>query len=222
MIYFTSDLHLGHSNVLKLCNRPFETIEEMDEYIIDKWNKKVTNNDTVYMLGDIMFRNKKPPEEYLSRLKGKKHLIRGNHDRTWMKKVDVDKYFLSNENLVFMSDGKHRITMCHYPMMSWPHMSTDGYMIHGHIHGNTNADYWRLIEKTKYMLNAGMDINGFEPVTFDEMLSNNEKHKGEAAAHRIIEENRGLFEDMAKLHQKAEEIGLILDDDYDFEGDELK
>ncbi len=222
MIYFTSDLHLGHSNVLKLCNRPFETIEEMDEYIIDKWNKKVTNNDTVYMLGDIMFRNKKPPEEYLSRLKGKKHLIRGNHDRSWMKKVDVDKYFLSNNNLDFISDGKHRITMCHYPMMSWPHMSTDGYMIHGHIHGNTNADYWRLIEKNPYMLNAGMDINGFEPVTFDEMFSNNEKHKGEAAALRIIEENRGLFEDIARLQKKAEEMGLILDDDYDFEGDELK
>lgn len=222
MIYFTSDLHLGHSNVLKLCNRPFETIEEMDEKIIENWNKKVTNADTVYILGDVMFRNKKAPEEYLSRLKGKKHLIRGNHDRTWMKKVDIDKYFLSNENLAFMSDGKHRITMCHYPMMSWPHMSTDGYMIHGHIHANTNADYWPLIEKTKYMLNAGMDINGFVPVTFDEMLQNNEEHKAGAAAHRIIEENRGLFEDIAKLQQKAEEIGLILDDDYDFEGDELK
>ncbi len=177
MIYFTSDLHLGHSNVLKLCNRPFETIEDMDEHIIENWNKKVTNGDTVYILGDVMFRNTRPPEEYLSRLNGKKHLIRGNHDRTWMNKVDIDKYFLSNENLVFMSDGKHRITMCHYPMMSWPHMSTGGYMIFGHIHGNTNADYWPLIEKNPYMLNAGMDINGFVPATFDELVENNEKHK---------------------------------------------
>ncbi len=220
MIYFTSDLHLGHSNVLKLCNRPFETIEEMDEYIIDNWNKKVTNNDTVYILGDVMFRNKKPPEEYLSRLKGKKHLIRGNHDRSWMKKVDIDKYFLSNNNLDFISDGKHRITVCHYPMMSWPHMSTDGYMVFGHIHGNTNADYWSLIEKNPYMLNAGMDINGFVPVSFEEMFKNNEEHKSKTAAHRIVEENKDLFEGAAKLYQKAEEMGLILDDDYDFEGDE--
>lgn len=219
MIYFTSDLHLGHSNILKLCNRPFATIEEMDEYIINKWNKKITNNDTVYVLGDVMFRNKKPPEEYLSQLKGKKHLIRGNHDRTWMKKVNVSDYFLSNNSLDFITDGKHRITVCHYPMMSWPHMSTSGYMVFGHIHGNTNADYWPLIEKNPYMLNAGMDINGFVPVTFDEMVANNNSHKMKAAAHRMIEDNRELFEHIAKLHEKAEEMGLMLDDDYDLEDD---
>ena len=65
MNYFTSDLHLGHRNIIRLCNRPFATIEEMDETLIRNWNAKVTNGDTVYILGDLLFRNEKPAEEYL-------------------------------------------------------------------------------------------------------------------------------------------------------------
>ena len=71
MNYFTSDLHLGHRNIIRLCNRPFATIEEMDETLIRNWNAKVTNGDTVYILGDLLFRNEKPAEEYLKQLKGK-------------------------------------------------------------------------------------------------------------------------------------------------------
>lgn len=65
MIYFTSDLHLGHKNVIRLCNRPFTDIEEMDHVLISNWNKRVHPHDTVVILGDLMFRNEKPPEEYL-------------------------------------------------------------------------------------------------------------------------------------------------------------
>lgn len=210
MIYFTSDLHLGHANVLKLCSRPFESIDEMDECLIANWNERVTNNDTVYILGDLMFHNKRSPEEYLSKLKGKKYFIRGNHDRDWMKKVDINKYFISNENLSYITDGKHRITLCHYPMMSWPHMNTNGYMIFGHIHNNTNAEYWSLIQKSDLMLNAGVDINGFKPITFEEMLENNINHKAKVAAKRFVEDNRETFEQLAKLQEISE--SLILDE----------
>ena len=95
MIYFTSDLHLGHANAIKLCRRPFSCVEEMDETLIANWNERVTNGDTVYILGDLLFRNQTPTESYLDRLKGKKHLITGNHDRKWMKQVPLDKFFLS-------------------------------------------------------------------------------------------------------------------------------
>ena len=81
MNYFTSDLHLGHRNIIRLCNRPFATIEEMDETLIRNWNAKVTNGDTVYILGDLLFRNEKPAEEYLKQLKGKKHPIIVNEGR---------------------------------------------------------------------------------------------------------------------------------------------
>ena len=93
MVYFTSDLHLGHENVIKLCNRPFDSIEEMDAALIRNWNRKVTNGDTVYVLGDLIYKSKKPPEEYLRQLKGKKHLIVGNHDRSWYSKCQLDSFF---------------------------------------------------------------------------------------------------------------------------------
>ena len=89
MILFTSDLHLGHKNILKLCNRPFSSIEEMDAVLIENWNRKVHKNDQVYILGDLMYRNEKLPEEYLRQLNGKKHLITGNHDRAWVKTCDL-------------------------------------------------------------------------------------------------------------------------------------
>ena len=74
MIFFTSDLHLGHENCIRLCNRPFSSIEEMDETLIENWNRKVTGKDTVYILGDLIYRSKKPPEEYLRRV----HLLQAN------------------------------------------------------------------------------------------------------------------------------------------------
>ena len=181
MIYFTSDLHLGHKNVIRLCSRPFSSVEEMDAALIENWNRKVRQNDTVYILGDLMFRNEKPPEEYLRQLKGKKHLITGNHDRAWTKKCDLSRFFESVSNLNFISDGKRQLTLCHFPMMSWPHMPRS-YMVFGHIHGNTDAEYWPLIAQNEKMLNAGVDINGFAPVTFEEMEENNRRHK--QASHR--------------------------------------
>ena len=181
MIYFTSDLHLGHANVIKLCNRPFSSVDEMDAALIERWNKKVHRDDAVYILGDLMFRNAKSPDEYLRQLKGKKHLITGNHDRSWTKHCDLGAFFLSVTNLDFISDGKRQMTLCHFPMMSWPHMPRS-YMVFAHIHGNTDADYWPLIARSERMLNAGVDINNFEPVTFEEMEENNRKHK---ANHQV-------------------------------------
>ena len=178
MTFFTSDLHFGHSNIIRLCNRPFATVGEMDEALIGNWNAKVSDRDTVYILGDLLFRNEKPAEEYLTRLRGKKHLITGNHDRDWIKKCNLEDYFESVSSLHYIHDNKRQITLCHYPMMSWPHM-TRCYMVFGHIHGNTDAEYWPLIRANRLMLNAGVDINGFAPVTFEELEANNNRHKAD-------------------------------------------
>lgn len=175
MIYFTADTHFGHENIIKMCGRPFETIEAMNEAMIAAWNGRVTGRDTVYIVGDMFFRCKEP-EEILKRLKGKKRLIIGNHDSSWVEKVDLSRYFVSVNDLLITTDGSRQLTLCHYPLLSWKHQKTS-YMIHGHIHANTEQDFFPLIAKRERMLNAGVDVNGLAPVSFEEMALNNKLFK---------------------------------------------
>ena len=157
MIYFTADTHFDHANIIRFCNRPFATVEEMNETLIANWNRKVHGNDTVYILGDMFFRTT-DPERILRQLKGKKHLISGNHDSQWMKQVDLERWFASVQPYLETNDGQHILTMCHFPMVCWNHQSRS-YMIHGHIHENTDMDYWPLLAARERVLNAGCDIN---------------------------------------------------------------
>lgn len=192
MIYFTSDLHLGHANIIRHCNRPFSSVREMDETLIKNWNIRVRPDDTVYVLGDVIFRSAKAPEEYLSRLSGKKHLILGNHDQDWVKKCTLEYFFESVSTLDHISDGTHQMTLCHAPMTSWPD-NTRSYMVFGHIHNNTNDACWQLICRSELMLNAGVDINNFMPVTFEEMAENNKRHKENYLQHLTIDERRSVL-----------------------------
>lgn len=175
MIYFISDTHFGHKNILKLCNRPFESIEEMDETIIKNWNDRVDGSDTVYIIGDMFFRSNNA-EKILQRLKGKKRLIIGNHDGSWMTKFDATKYFASIDNYLEVSIDNHLVVMCHYPLLTWKHQKKS-YMIHGHIHSDTQTDFWPLIAVRDNVLNAGVDINGFTPVSLSELIENNKNYK---------------------------------------------
>lgn len=77
--FYISDTHFGHFNIIKHCNRPFSTAEEMDRVMIENWNSTVARNDTVFILGDFVF-SKIPPAEYLNKLNGRKIVIVGNHD----------------------------------------------------------------------------------------------------------------------------------------------
>ena len=120
MIFFTADTHFGHASILKLCKRPFKTIEEMNETMIKNWNDRVKDTDTVYIVGDMFYRCT-DAEDILKRLKGKKRLIVGNHDSSWINGVNLDKYFLSVDKLLEISDGKHPLCLCHYPLLTWKH-----------------------------------------------------------------------------------------------------
>lgn len=175
MIYFTSDTHFGHKNIIRFCDRPFSSVEEMDEALVSNWNNRVKSNDTVYILGDMFFRSVNA-ESILKRLKGKKRLIKGNHDGSWMTKFDYTKYFVSIDNFLETMDGIHSFTLCHYPMLTWKHPNKS-FMIHGHIHNCTTDDFWPLIVKKDNVLNASTDINGYIPVTFDELIENNRRFK---------------------------------------------
>ena len=170
MIYFISDTHFGHQNIIRFNNRPFSTVEEMNETMIVNWNERVHQNDTIFILGD-MFYHCRNAEDILKRLHGKKHLIIGNHDGSWLRE-DTRKYFITISSYLETTDGRHALTLCHYPLLSYHH-DTRAYMIHGHLHNNTNADFFPLLLKRDRVLNAGVDLNGFMPVTFEELCENN-------------------------------------------------
>ena len=171
MTYFTSDQHFGHFNIIRLSHRPFATADEMDEAMVSKWNVKVKADDTIYILGDLFFRSANV-EPVLKRLNGRKHLVLGNHDHSWTGKVRLGDYFESVQTMKEIDVGSNPATLCHYPMLSYP-QARRGYMIYGHIHNNTGDDYWPLIMRRSRMLNAGVDVNGFEPVSFEELVANN-------------------------------------------------
>ena len=83
------------------------------------------------------------------------------------------------QNYLETTDGVHGMTICHYPLLAWKNAGRT-YMVHGHIHADTNSDYWPLIQRRERVLNAGVDVNDYRSVTFEEMVENNRKFK---AAH---------------------------------------
>ena len=183
MTLFTSDLHLGHNNIVNLCKRPFADVDEMDAVLIDNWNRKVKKNDVVYLTGDAVW-DKKKVAFYMEQLSGKKILIAGNHDSTWIKREECQKYFDDIVPYLEVHLNGHPITMCHYPMLEWRSSREEskrklGYLIHGHIH-NRIADEYRQLFLQFNALNAGVDVNFFEPVTFDELVKNNLSFKLQA------------------------------------------
>lgn len=162
-IWITSDSHFGHANIIKYCNRPFSSVEEMDDLLILRWNMKVNRDDIVYHLGD--FTLEKSADTYLDRLNGKILFIPGSHDY-WLKKVDLHKYKGKLEILpVYKSikvSGK-RIVMCHYPMASWEASAHGSIHLHGHSHG--------MMEHIPNRLDVGVDCNYYWPFLLDDAVS---------------------------------------------------
>ena len=176
MNYFIADTHFGHKNILHFADRPFADIEEMNRFIVDNWNCKVNDNDHIYILGDVFYKCE-DPEPILRELKGEKHLIIGNHD-SWLKRLELKKYFVSIDNYLEFFDGNNYLILSHYPMLSYHFANRNNtYMIHGHIHADTDADYFSLLANRERILNAGVDINNYAPVTFEELLLNNKEYK---------------------------------------------
>lgn len=180
MVYYISDTHFGHENIIRLCNRPFQSVEEMNAALLANWNRRVKGNDTVYILGDLFYKCE-DPEPILQQLKGKKRLILGNHDGSWMTKLDASRYFESIDLMLETSVGNYSVTLCHYPLVTWKH-EQKAYMIHGHIHLDTSTDFWPLLRARERVLNAGAEINAYRPVTLEELIHNNAAFKAASCA----------------------------------------
>ena len=177
--YFISDTHFGNGNTMRKCGRPYKNVKDMDESMINSWNIVVKDDDNVYILGDFVahWYTKEEVFSILSQLKGRKHLIIGNHDEGWVSQCtekELLKYFctLPKKEVVIRLKGK-RIELCHYPKFKF-----NGIMIHGHIHNFRNQKSgWSTIKGNKFILNAGVDINNFRPVTLWELEDNNNVFK---------------------------------------------
>jgi len=143
----------------------------MDNYLIKQWNRKIGVDDTVFILGDLFFRNAYSPEKILQNLNGSKNLIIGNHDKYWIRKVDILRYFdIIISSTFLINIDEHKILLSHYPM---PDFKGCDYMIHGHTHNNINPEQLSYLQATPNILNAGVEINDYKPVTLDELCVNN-------------------------------------------------
>ena len=169
MIYYTSDLHIGHENIIKLSNRRYKTVEEMNTDIIAKWNAKVKPNDDVYILGDMFFKCQdiQQVKDILKSLNGKKHLIKGNHDK-FSKQLNWRDYFESVDLYKEIDDNGRMVCLFHYPIEEWNGYYRNSYMLYGHVHENMDD-----IKKHPRKFNVGVDLNDFEPKTLDELIKEN-------------------------------------------------
>ena len=165
MIYFTSDLHFYHKNIIKYnpSFRDFKDTDEMNEKLIELWNSVVTPEDTVYNLGDLsMAANTKKVIEVAKRLNGKHFLILGNHDYPIksekeklmeMIKDDGNKLFEDIRDYKFLTFPGVQIALSHYPMAGWEGQQHGAVMLHGHLH-----DYITNVKGK--ILNVGFDLHG--------------------------------------------------------------
>ena len=181
MIYYIGDMHLGHKNVIKYDDRPFDSIEEMDETLIKNWNSVVTDEDDVYIIGDFIYRSSYAATYYLKQLKGRKHLIIGNHDLKTLEDEKVCEYFESIERLGYVKDGDKDVVMCHYPIAEWNgkrRKKNKSYHVYSHIHNRKDETY-EFMRKQNYALNAGCMINNYTPAALEQLIQNNQKYISE-------------------------------------------
>ncbi len=175
MDFFIADTHFGHAKVA--AKRKFRSVEAMDEALIAAWNARVGEADDVFIAGDLICRNDRPAEEYLRRLRGRKHLAVGNHDRVWMRTVRLADFF---REVAFTIEGVRDgvfFTVNHYPMLDWYRRRHGALMIYGHIHDSDAEPYCPFLRTIPRAYNAGVDVNDFRPVTLRELIANTARRR---------------------------------------------
>ncbi len=175
-IWFTSDTHLGHANILRYCNRPFKSLDIMNDTIIKNWNERVKEEDTVYFLGDFSFRNSPggkhgegeifKAEYYRKQLKGNIVFIKGNHDANNSLKTHLVKatLYYANKSISLTHRPEHVDTRCDLHFV-------------GHVHNAWKFKRIRIHEHIIDLMNVGVDVYNFRPIEFDEIMRDYNKWK---------------------------------------------
>lgn len=164
-VFFTADTHFGHANIIKYANRPFKNLIEMDETLVCNWNERVHDEDTVIFLGDFCFRNSaggkvgegtmSRAEHHKGRLNGNIVFVRGNHDNNNSLNTKITALELEL--------GGQLVYCVHSPTDFDSHY---GINLCGHVHQHWEIRKWG----STYLVNVGVDVWKFRPVSIDEIL----------------------------------------------------
>lgn len=200
-IWFTSDLHMFHKNILKHCParqaicgaKDENDVEAWDKWLIEKWNSTIGKKDLVYILGDFAFGSPESVKKLLGKLNGKKFLILGNHDKS---SEHLDNYFvqITQQKLVTFKksnfdflDEDFQVFMCHYAMITWPSKHYGVVQCMGHSHGRLD-DYNE--ESTDLRVDVGIDgkLANFNFITLEQLYKYfKNKTKEEKFLHYAME-----------------------------------
>ncbi len=190
--FFTSDLHIGHTNIIKYTNRPYASVDEMNNDLVRRWNEVITPEDTVWILGDLCMGKLDESLLWVEQLNGFKHLMPGNHDRMFgcqgtkyanmvQKYLDagidrVDEYQVMMSPRGYNADGWEipAVLACHFPFAGDHEDQTEDWYQEYRpkerkglclVHGHTHG-LWR---KNKNMVDVGVDAWGGYPVSFEDV-----------------------------------------------------
>ena len=174
--WFTADLHFGHRNIISYCDRPFDDVESMTDALIDRWNQVVADDDVVWVLGDFALGRIADTLPLAGRLRGRKVLLAGNHDRCWAghdRRVEewTERYLDAGfdeivQGSTTMGLGGETVLLCHFPYRGDSHgkdryidhrpVDRGAWLLHGHVH-----EQWA---EQGRMINVGVDVRGYRPV----------------------------------------------------------
>lgn len=176
-VFFTSDTHFNHKNIITYCSRPFDTVESMNEAIIANWNNTVPIDGTVFHCGDFAFGGSEAWNKVLPRLNGQIHLILGNHDLKNFRQGYAAR-FLSVQEQLTIDLGKKKIILTHFPLLcyhgAWG-TEANCWNLHGHVHvcknkqANTGKDFERMKLTFPTQYDVGVDLNDYTPISFEEV-----------------------------------------------------
>lgn len=175
-IFFISDTHFNHKNIIEYCNRPFKNVEEMNKVLIENWNNIVTDIDIVFHLGDVALTSESEMKELIHNLNGKKILIKGNHDTKsdeFFKKAGFEYVYQGALTL-----NEEKILLSHKPIKDSE--VPDGYInIHGHIHNKMLNEVNPITNEMEYPeelysknshINVSVGMINYKPISWKELL----------------------------------------------------
>lgn len=160
--YIVSDLHLNHKNIIGYCNRPFDSVKEMNKSIIDNWNSTVEETDTVLYLGDLTLGGEESCVKYLEKLNGNITFIKGNHDS--ITNYGSHKYII--HDTVNISYKGIKFYISHHT----DEMVDGKYVIQGHKHNNDMGNY-PFYNPSKRRFNVSIELIGYKPVPFINLVN---------------------------------------------------